>query len=155
MPLTIGFNLLGLFPHPLLNCYYLTISIPFCYWHACILAFLIPLSLNLKYLPLYLYCSFKQFSLGVHDLLVFWDHFLFGCKSLSFDNFYALGLGMLVPLESCLLLFLYVLTFISQYMFKTFQLTFPWPPLFLNGPWAIILCCPSLVISLFPCNSTR
>jgi hypothetical protein len=107
-PLTIAFSLLGLFPHPLLNCYYLTISIPFCYWHACIPAFLAPLSLNLKYLPLYLYCSFKQFSLGVHDLLVFWDHFLFGCKSLSFDNFYALGLGMLVSLESCILLYSYV-----------------------------------------------
>jgi hypothetical protein len=26
-------------------------------------------------------------------------------KSLSFGNFYALGLGMLVPLESCILLF--------------------------------------------------
>jgi hypothetical protein len=155
MPLTIAFSLLGLFPHPLLNYYHLTISIPFCYWHDRILAFLIPLSFILKYLPLYLYCSFKQFSLGVHDLLVFWDHFLFGCKSLSFDNFYALGLGKLAPLESCLLLFLYVLTFISQYMFKTFQLTCPWPPLFLNDPWAIILFCTPVVTSLFPCNSTR
>jgi hypothetical protein len=32
-------------------------------------------------------------------------------KSLSFDK-YSLRLGMLVPLESCILLFLYVLTFI-------------------------------------------
>jgi hypothetical protein len=38
---------------------------------------------------------------------------------------YSLRLGMLVPLESCILLFLYVLTFISQYLFKTFQLTCP------------------------------
>ena len=76
-PLTIAFSLLGLFPHPLLNCYYLTISIPFCYWHARILAFLIPLSLNLKHLPLYLYYLFKHFSLYVHDLTVFWDPFLF------------------------------------------------------------------------------
>jgi hypothetical protein len=58
-PLTIAFSLLWPFPHTLLNCYHLTISIPFCYWHARILAFLIRLSLNLKYLPLYLYCPFK------------------------------------------------------------------------------------------------
>jgi hypothetical protein len=46
-------------------------------------------------------------------------------KSLSFGNLYSLRLGMPVPLESCILLFLYVLTFISQYLFKTFQLTCP------------------------------
>jgi hypothetical protein len=46
-------------------------------------------------------------------------------KSLSFDNLYSLYIGMLVPLESCILLFSYVLTFISQYLFKTFQLTCP------------------------------
>jgi hypothetical protein len=41
-------------------------------------------------------------------------------KSLSFGNLYSLGLAMLVPLESCILLFLYMLTFISRYLFKTF-----------------------------------
>jgi hypothetical protein len=70
-------------------------------------------------------------------------------KSLSFGNLYSLRLGMLVPLESCILLFLYVLTFISQYLCKTFQLTCPWPPLFLDDPWAVILFHTFLLILLF------
>jgi hypothetical protein len=61
-------------------------------------------------------------------------------KSLSFSNFYSLSLGMLVSLESCILLvFIYMLTFIPQCRFKTFQLTCPWPPMFLDDPWADIL----------------
>ena len=83
-PLTIAFSLLGLFPHPLLNCYNLTISIPFCYWHARILAFLIPLSLNLKHLPLYLYCLFKHFSYMSMILLSFETLSYSLVKSLSF-----------------------------------------------------------------------
>jgi hypothetical protein len=70
------------------------------------------------------YCLLRPFP----TLLL--SHYLFG-------YLYSLGLSMLVPLESCILLFLYMLTFISQYLFKTFQLTCPWPPLFLNDPWAV------------------
>jgi hypothetical protein len=41
-----------------------------------------------------------------------------------------------------------MLIFIPQYLFKTFQFTRPWPPLFLNDPWVVILFCTSLVIAL-------
>jgi hypothetical protein len=44
-------------------------------------------------------------------------------KSLSFNNFYSLGLSMLVSLESCILSYFYLLTFIFQRLFKTFQYT--------------------------------
>jgi hypothetical protein len=66
-----------------------------------------------------------------------------------FGNLYSLGLGMLVPLESCIPLFLYMLTFISEYLFVTFQFTCPWPPLFLDEPWVVILFHTFLLISLF------
>jgi hypothetical protein len=42
-------------------------------------------------------------------------------KSLSFGNLYSLGLGMLVSLEACILLFLYMLTFISHVYLKYFS----------------------------------
>jgi hypothetical protein len=52
-------------------------------------------------------------------------------------------------------IFLWMLIFIPQFLFKTFQLTCPWPPLFLSDPWTAILFCTSLVISLIPCNFLR
>jgi hypothetical protein len=70
-------------------------------------------------------------------------------KSLSFWQFvlswswYARTIGILHTLILCML------TFISQYLFKTFQFTCPWPPLFLDEPWAVILFHTFLLISLF------
>ena len=73
-------------------------------------------------------------------------------KSLSFGNFLSLGIGMFISLRSYILSsFLYAYLYI-QCLFKTFQFTCPWPPLFLNDPWAVILFCTSLVISLFSYN---
>jgi hypothetical protein len=152
-PLTIAFSPLGFFPLPSLNCYHLTIPIPFpCHWHARTPRFFNTLVSNTYLWKLC--CLFKHSSLYVHDHLVFWDPFLFRC--LPFNNFYSLGLSMFVPLEPCVLLYFYVLSSsYTQYLFKKVQLTCPWPPLFLNDPWVVILFCTSLMISLFPCNSTQ
>jgi hypothetical protein len=139
-PLTITFLPFGIFPLSSLNCYHLANSSP------SVLTYSYPWILQFscfKYLPLNFYCLLRHFSLYVHGLLVFWDPPYSIVKSLSFGFFYSLGLGTLVPLESCILLFLYMLTFISQWLLKTFQLTCPWPPLFLNDPWAVILFCTS------------
>jgi hypothetical protein len=119
-PLTIAFSLLGFFSLPLLNFYHLAVSIPLVltcciFW---ILPYPYPLIqiLNPKnsiaYLNIWVYMSmtFSSFETLYYSIV----------KSLSFGNLYSLRLGMLVPLESCILLFLYVLTFISQYLFKTF-----------------------------------
>jgi hypothetical protein len=125
MPLTVTFCLLGFFPLPSLNCYPLTIFILLLltcciFW---ILPYPYPLiqTLNPKnsiaYLNISVYMSMTFLSFEILSYSI--------VKSLSFGNLYSLRLGMLVPLESCILLFLYVLTFIAQYMFKTFQLTCP------------------------------
>jgi hypothetical protein len=55
---------------------------------------------------------------------------------------YARILGILHTLIS-----LCMLIFIPQWVFKTFQLTCPWPPLFLDDPWAVILFHTFLLIS--------
>jgi hypothetical protein len=70
-----------------------------------------------------------------------------------FGYLYSLGLSMLVSLESCILLFLYMLPLYPNDCSR--HLTYPGPPLFLNDPWAVILLCRSLLILLSPCNFTR
>jgi hypothetical protein len=124
-PLPRPSSLLGFFPLPSLSCYHFTIIIPLVltcciFW---ILPYPYPLiqTLNPKnsiaYLNISVYMSMTFLSFEILSYSI--------VKSLSFGNLYSLRLGMLVPLESCILLFLYVLTFIAQYMFKTFQLTCP------------------------------
>jgi hypothetical protein len=58
-------------------------------------------------------------------------------KSLSFNNFYSLGLSMLMSLESCILSYFICLLSYSN-AFKIFQYTCLWPSLFLKDPWTII-----------------
>ena len=123
------------------------------YWHARIPGFFntlvsIPTS-NKKnyavYLNISIYMSMILLSFETLSILLL-SRYLFG-------NLYSLSLGMLVPLESCILLFLYMLTFMSQYLFEIFQLTRPWPPLFPNDPWMIILFCTPVVSREFVTSS--
>jgi hypothetical protein len=74
-------------------------------------------------------------------------------QSLSFNNFYSLSLDMLVSLESYILLSFYIwLPLYPNFYLKHFWFTWPWPPLFLDNPRAIILFHTSFMVSLFSYN---
>jgi hypothetical protein len=96
---------------PLLNCYHLTISIPLVL--TCCIFWILPYPYPLiqilnpeNYVAhlnilVYIFMPFLSFEIPFYSVV----------KSLSFDNFYALGLSMLVSLESYILLYSYVSLF--------------------------------------------
>jgi hypothetical protein len=156
MPLPWPSSLLGFFPLPSLSCYHLAIIIPLVL--ACCIFWILPYPY-----PLIQTLNPEDSVAYFYILVLFsWPSCLLRSLPIPLLSHYlstisiSLGLSMLVSLESCILPYFYVcLSFIPQWLFKTFQLTYPWPPLFPNDPWAVILFCTSLVISLIPCNFLR
>jgi hypothetical protein len=154
-PLTITFLSFGILPSFVIKIATLWLSLFPWYWHARTPRFFntlvsIPTSdknsaayLNISVYMSMILVSFETLSYSIVKSLSFWQFVLSW-------SWYARTIRILHTL-----IFLYMLTFISQCMFKTFRLTCFWPPLFLDDPWATILFHTPLMISLFPYNFPR
>jgi hypothetical protein len=149
-PLTITFCLLGFFPSSI------TKLLPFDYLCPLSIDMLVPLdSLILLFQIVTSENSVSSLNIPVYMSMTFLSSEIppyFVVKSLSFVfyiplSWYAHILGVLRTL-----IFSSMLTFIPQWLFKTFQLTCLWPSLFPKDPWAVILFCTPVVISLLPYN---